>query len=282
MIKLSTRNTRKQVNQKAFTLIELLVVIAIIAILAAILFPVFAQAREKARETACISNMKQVGLGLMMYTEDFDEGFPCGMSQLNGAGKDYGMGWLGQLYPYIKNGQVFNCPSDTYNVTPGTNDMKVSYAYNQWLDSAGGSQPAVIYLNALTSPSNVIALLEVTGGYTYSTAVGSTVPIPNENRSAVASGYHASVPNGAQHYATGNMASQFQSADYIAGRHNGASVYLATDGHAKWVHGEDVSNGDSLAAANGAGSASGRVSASSGNMTDSVTNQQYALTFNPY
>ena len=63
-------------KNKAFTLIELLVVIAIIAILAAILFPVFAQAREKARQTSCLSNMKQVGLGLLMYAQDYDENYP--------------------------------------------------------------------------------------------------------------------------------------------------------------------------------------------------------------
>ena len=65
--------------KKAFTLIELLVVIAIIAILAAILFPVFAQAREKARQTSCLSNLKQIGLGLMMYTQDYDETYPMNL-----------------------------------------------------------------------------------------------------------------------------------------------------------------------------------------------------------
>jgi len=70
-------------NRKAFTLIELLVVIAIIAILAAILFPVFSQAREKARGATCLSNLKQIGLGVMMYVQDYDETFP--MSQYGGG-----------------------------------------------------------------------------------------------------------------------------------------------------------------------------------------------------
>ena len=90
-----------------FTLIELLVVIAIIAILAAILFPVFAQAREKARAISCLSNMKQIGLGVTQYEQDFDETTPGG---LNGYGG--GSGWAGQIYPYVKSTQVFRCPSD--------------------------------------------------------------------------------------------------------------------------------------------------------------------------
>src|SRR6056297_3095 len=90
-----------------FTLIELLVVIAIIAILAAILFPVFARAREKARQTSCLSNVKQLGLGVMMYAADYDERLP--------ARSIGGVGWYGLLQPYIKNWQVIICPSGTGN-----------------------------------------------------------------------------------------------------------------------------------------------------------------------
>src|SRR5579885_3625769 len=99
-----------------FTLIELLVVIAIIAILAAILFPVFAQAREKARQITCVSNVKQIGLGTMMYTQDFDEQFPFAYGYQLGT-------WLDVIDPYIKvmgnkTGQgaagvvFYHCPSD--------------------------------------------------------------------------------------------------------------------------------------------------------------------------
>ncbi len=99
-------------SRHAFTLIELLVVIAIIAILAAILFPVFAQAREAARQTACMSNMKQIGIGLSMYETDYDEQYPP--SQL-GPTTPTGMlvSWPTLMYPYIKNEQVFICPSST-------------------------------------------------------------------------------------------------------------------------------------------------------------------------
>ena len=86
-----------------FTLIELLVVIAIIAILAAILFPVFAQARDKARQTSCLSNAKQIGVGVMMYTQDYDEMYPT---------IDFGK-YLVTIQPYVKNEQIWECPSAT-------------------------------------------------------------------------------------------------------------------------------------------------------------------------
>ncbi|MBC8140985.1 MAG: DUF1559 domain-containing protein [Armatimonadetes bacterium] len=96
----------------AFTLIELLVVIAIIAILAAILFPVFAQARAKARQTACLSNQKQIGTGLTMYVQDYDETYPCiNRGLITGNTTAFFMMWTAQVQPYIKNTQVFECPS---------------------------------------------------------------------------------------------------------------------------------------------------------------------------
>src|SRR5688572_26486024 len=108
-------------RRRAFTLIELLVVIAIIAILAAILFPVFAQAREKARQTSCLSNMKQLGLGVQMYAQDWDETMPprneCVPDFGNPASGEQceGLPWrpnfLWCLTPYVKNNQIQSCPS---------------------------------------------------------------------------------------------------------------------------------------------------------------------------
>src|SRR5450432_3278318 len=96
-------------NKKSgFTLIELLVVIAIIAILAAILFPVFAQAREKARAISCLSNEKQLGLGIIQYQQDYDEHNPGGVNGYGG-----GAGWAGQILPYVKSLAVFRCPNDS-------------------------------------------------------------------------------------------------------------------------------------------------------------------------
>ena len=106
----------------AFTLIELLVVIAIIAILAAILFPVFAQARESARKISCLSNNKQLGLGIMMYVQDYDEMYPCnswdtppiGTTDTDSKDPKYpsAFNWMWKVMPYMKNRQILVCPSD--------------------------------------------------------------------------------------------------------------------------------------------------------------------------
>jgi prepilin-type N-terminal cleavage/methylation domain-containing protein/prepilin-type processing-associated H-X9-DG protein len=107
---------RANSTNKGFTLIELLVVIAIIAILAAILFPVFAQAREKARGISCLSNFKQVGLGIEMYKQDYDGSWPLWWNgNENFIGNvDYGRYWAGAIDPYTKNFQIRKCPSDPY------------------------------------------------------------------------------------------------------------------------------------------------------------------------
>ena len=114
--------------RRAFTLIELLVVIAIIAILASILFPVFSRARENARRTSCASNMKQLSLGIMQYTQDYDERLPGTTDGNPGASQIGGWTWYkafpassnvvgfdptqGSIYPYLKSAQVYVCPSD--------------------------------------------------------------------------------------------------------------------------------------------------------------------------
>ncbi len=97
-------------NRAGFTLIELLVVIAIIAILAAILFPVFARAREKARQSSCLSNLKQIATAEMMYQQDYDERTGCYCDTI-GASSTARMSWCDMLTPYVKNSQVFVCPS---------------------------------------------------------------------------------------------------------------------------------------------------------------------------
>jgi prepilin-type N-terminal cleavage/methylation domain-containing protein len=130
-------------RKSGFTLIELLVVIAIIAILAAILFPVFAQARAAARKTSCLSNLKQLGLGFMMYSQDYDETFP-GIKFGNNAASE---GWPWTVYPgsvdwtgvftvgvqpYIKNKQILQCPSGT-DTNRWSGERGISYCYNEYM-----------------------------------------------------------------------------------------------------------------------------------------------------
>jgi prepilin-type N-terminal cleavage/methylation domain-containing protein/prepilin-type processing-associated H-X9-DG protein len=106
-----TMTKAKSSRRTGFTLIELLVVIAIIAILAAILFPVFARARENARRSSCQSNLKQVGLGFMQYTQDYDERYPLRTQFANGTSTPYIL-WGQAIQPYVKSAQLFACPSN--------------------------------------------------------------------------------------------------------------------------------------------------------------------------
>lgn len=115
-------NSTTQKIRAAFTLIELLVVIAIIAILAAILFPAFARARENARKTSCLSNMKQIGLGIEQYRQDYDGTYPMAYFYVNGTSSANGyIQWTGSLQPYVKSEQLFVCPSDANGGVSPTN-----------------------------------------------------------------------------------------------------------------------------------------------------------------
>jgi len=183
-----------------FTLIELLVVIAIIAILAAILFPVFARAREKARQTSCLNNQKQLALAWRMYCGDYDDWVPayCPMVVTNGYYWDRDRLWYMVLQPYIRNLQVQVCPSD-----PG---MVISYAYNgyylripQWGQPQGASKLAEI-----SEPSMTIMAGE-----------------------SLANQYFLYMPS---HVNTATLVWR-----WTYERHNGGCNYSFCDGHAKWL-----------------------------------------------
>jgi prepilin-type N-terminal cleavage/methylation domain-containing protein/prepilin-type processing-associated H-X9-DG protein len=138
-------------KRKGFTLIELLVVIAIIAILAAILFPVFARARENARRASCQSNLKQIALGMFQYTQDYDEKYPQLYIDIDGAAgwtsptsATGDQGWGFTLQPYLKSIQIFQCPSET--TAPGVNAQYGGSTYSDyWFNRimAGRSQASV-------------------------------------------------------------------------------------------------------------------------------------------
>ncbi len=184
MLKINARGNHAAPKQNSmigsgFTLIELLVVIAIIAILAAILFPVFARARENARRSSCQSNLKQIGLGIMQYTQDYDERMISGRMS-DGVNQH---NWEELVQPYVKSYQLFKCPSNTKNTTamgddnsglPAGSGSGVSYALHvefgdqtdmNWFNAgAGGARnSAGPNLADFSSPSTTIAVVESNG-----------------------------------------------------------------------------------------------------------------------
>ena len=135
---------RARAHKKGFTLIELLVVIAIIAILAAILFPVFARARENARRASCSSNLKQIGLGIIQYSQDYDEKLPARVY----FGGEPAKSWRVVIQPYVKSTQLFACPSNTGNTLTTNYDSGTfiprSYSINGGEGANGAAFDATI------------------------------------------------------------------------------------------------------------------------------------------
>jgi len=212
-------------RMSAFTLIELLVVIAIIAILAAILFPVFATAREKARQTACLSNLKQIGLGYVQYEQDYDETVPSGTNNWG-----WGEGWAGQVYPYVKSSGVFLCPDDvvpTDVVSYGVNANMVGYQ-----TGGTGAIPAII--SKMTAPTNTVLLFEVVncpgtaGTFQISNPGAANFDI---NRSPAGNGLDLKVGDGANNLGgagAGNNTTTATSLKYATGLMGNACVAGAT------------------------------------------------------
>ena len=157
--------TRKK---QGFTLIELLVVIAIIAILAAILFPAFARARENARRASCQSNLKQIMLGYMQYTQDYDERLPWYQVE-SGAGLNIYGYWSTQLQPYLKSAQILRCPSapkpaianSTYPDASSNYGMQISHLpYDDRFINAATYPGVASSLTQITSPSTMAAFMD--------------------------------------------------------------------------------------------------------------------------
>ena len=164
-------------TRKAFTLIELLVVIAIIAILAAILFPVFAQAREKARSATCLSNFKQLGTGVMMYVQDWDEAYPNNRLFTfpgGGEGAKLLVSWKTATHPYVKNTGIYKCPSNKHNneldETKGDDAFglpvfPISYAYNGSALWSAAVTKTIIPMASIPEPARYLMLIESNAAY---------------------------------------------------------------------------------------------------------------------
>jgi len=219
---------RRKIDNKAFTLIELLVVIAIIAILAAILFPVFARARENARRTSCASNEKQQGLGLMQYAQDYDERLPISSYRNPDAF------WFEMIEPYIKSMQIFRCPSA--NRTPSGMPPR-SYSSNYALPGIGDTAAKVVissynglHLSQVKEPSRTWMIVE-------SCYRNPTDELYENN----GYGFHWVR---FENIAAGNGPEQGVSTNHYFNHavHLGGSNVAFVDGHVKWVKSGDDRN----------------------------------------
>lgn len=254
-------------KRTGFTLIELLVVIAVIGLLAAILFPVFARVREKARQTSCASNLRQLGLAFSQYSQDYDEVYYYYNELPNCSGySGYNWGWGAAIYPYARSKDMFRCPSDTFRSTSALGAGRVTVSYGANFDVTfenmfnmypAGAKGRLARLNA---PSKTVLLFEVQmygGGALLDQ--GTPEPISGTTGRTVAG-------NGSAYDVVSNCNFRYPSAYYNTGPLNGESVpatldvgrvntnkpdgvhtagsnFLFCDGHVKWLRGESVSPG---------------------------------------
>ena len=293
--------TSNSSEKQGFTLIELLVVIAIIAILAAILFPVFTRARENARRSSCQSNLKQLGLGMLQYTQDYDERLPIGGGGTAALPNNKPYGWGMAIYPYVKSKQVYKCPSDSTQISDTattTGYTVISYGANNNMGFTGATGALNGAIASFASTPKTVMLFEVAASSAWvdRPGVSNEGQISSPTTLAGNGNNLFSCPQGSQVsfglYATGFMgggtgtvaalpnpvtsASTFAAgANFVDanGRHLEGANYLMVDGHVKWYKGSAVSPGNAAASA---------AAAPTTTEAAGTSNSQYAVTFSPF
>jgi prepilin-type N-terminal cleavage/methylation domain-containing protein/prepilin-type processing-associated H-X9-DG protein len=220
-------NTSRRNSQRGFTLIELLVVIAIIAILAAILFPVFAQARDKARQTACISNTKQMTMSILQYAQDYDEVFP------RDTNDNQNTFWMDYVQPYCKNEQIWRCPSrpnPSQRVNAGRANDFTAYGIN-WFFLGTYYSGTTMTVDGQTYTSTPTCSMAAVGAPTQTIMIAeSSYYNGNPNNDGTV---YAIYPPGI------NWAWALPWGD-LSRRHSGGSNIGYCDGHVKWSKPENA------------------------------------------
>lgn len=233
-------------KRRGFTLIELLVVIAIIAILAAILFPVFAKAREKARQTSCLSNIKQQALGVAMYMDDYDNNYPMrfaeGASTTNAGGFAY---WSDLIQPYLKSYQIAACPSwkSPYGAAAATvfnNGYTANaHVFTSYYFISGGTPSPTRSETSVVNPANCYMIFD--GACPFMGSSLTVFPMLNNMAGGDNGAWYQYIPGtadlaAAAGYGTGaTVLNSPCSDDFKNGRHNGGINMAFCDGHAKWL-----------------------------------------------
>jgi prepilin-type N-terminal cleavage/methylation domain-containing protein/prepilin-type processing-associated H-X9-DG protein len=227
-------------HRKAFTLIELLVVIAIIAILASILFPVFARARENARRTSCMSNLKQIGLGVMQYVQDYDETYPSSTRYISGTTGST-LYWYQDILPYVKSYELFRCPSSSGGYGPA--DSSYDWGVSDYGYVKAGNYGANRVVMRISSDTNA-AYVKMP-----SVISPATIYMIMDFGEMRISPVRAVTPTGASEYlpGMGNLGIGAPTAlytrfagDFQNGRHFGGVNVLYADGHTKWATSSEV------------------------------------------